>query len=621
MKLVKAVWRLFIGVKDALVLVFMLLFFGGLYSVMSADPNPSGGKGGALLLAFDGAIVDQPAAIDPRSFLLGNIEIGKQYRLDDVLHAIDTAANDDDIKTVVLDLDRFSGAGRVAIENIGAALDRVKAAKKPVLAYATAYQDGSYALAAHASEIWLDPMGGTLIAGPGGTQPYFKGLIERLGVNVHVYRVGKYKSFVEPYTLAQQSPDAKIANQALVDVIWTNWQDNITKARPRAQISAYANDPAGAVSKAGGSLAKASLAAGIVDHLGDYTAFATRVGKISGTEDVDQPSAFNATKIADYIAANPRSTSGKAIGIVNVAGTIVDGEAEAGSAGGDTVAALIRKAVAEKDLKAIVLRVDSPGGSALASEKIRLALIEAKSSGLPVIVSMGNVAASGGYWVAMAGDKIFAEPSTITGSIGVFGILPTLENALARYGVTSDGVKTTPLSGQPDLIGGTNAVTDKLFQAGVEDIYGQFLALVSTARKIPLAKVSEIAQGRVWDGGTARQLGLIDAFGSLDDAVAEAAKRAKIAPDDIRRVTLEAKPDYFSNLLSEWASVKTINRSDVLTRLIRHQQLSFLAGFADAATVLSGPAVQVRCIECQPVIAPRTTASLFNLIKSKLFND
>ncbi len=619
MKLAKLAWGVLVGVKDGLVLIFMLLFFAALYAVMSADPNAARGKGGALLLAFDGPIVDQKTEIDARSFLLGDGTVGTQYQLDDVLNALDVAATDDDIKTVVLDLDRFAGAGRVALQNIGERLDKVKAAKKPVLAFATGYYDQNYSLAAHASEVWLDPMGTAAIAGPGGRQPYFKGLVDRFGVNVHVYRVGKYKSFVEPFTLTQQSTEAKAANQALVDVVWADWQARVAKARPKAQLVAFIKDPLAGTNGTGASLAEASLKAGMVDKLGDYSSFTARVAALAG-EDEDAREGFRSSRIADYIKANPRSTSGDAVGIIHVAGTIVDGEAPGGSAGGDTVSALIGEGLAKKNLKALVLRVDSPGGSALASEKIRLALMEAKKAGLPIIVSMGNVAASGGYWVAMAGDKIFAEPSTITGSIGVFGIIPSFENTLGRYGVTSDGVTTTPLSGQPDFIGGFNPETDNLIQTSVENIYTQFLQLVSASRKLPLEKVAEIAQGRVWDGGTARQLGLVDAFGSLDDAVAEAAKRAKIAPDNVRRVVLAPKESYLSGLLAGWGTAKT-SRTDIITRLVRLQQAAFVAGLGDAASVITGPAVQVRCLSCPPaVINPKPTNFLIQ-IKNRFFND
>lgn len=620
MKLVKGAWKLLVGIKDGLVLLGMLLFFGGLYALLSSSPNPDGGQDGALLLALDGPVVEQRETLDPRDLLLGQASMGKQYELSEILQALKAAETDDDIKTVVLDLDSFAGGGQVALENVAAALDRVKAAKKPVLAFATGYFDDAYLLAAHASEVWLDPMGAALFAGPGGSQLYYKGLIDRLGVNVHVYRVGKFKSFVEPYILNQQSPDAKAANQALADALWTNWQDNVGKARPKAKIAAFVADPVAGVRAAGGSLAKAALAAGLVDKLGDRTAFGQRVAALAGGDDDGPAGNFNYSELDEYVAAHPASRSGKQIGIVTIAGNIVDGEAPAGTAGGDTISSLIENALADKNLKALVVRVDSPGGSALASEKIRLAIAQAKAKGLPVVISMGNVAASGGYWVTGTADKVFAEPSTITGSIGVFGILPTFEATLAKYGVTADGTRTTPLSGQPDLLGGTNAATDAFIQAAVEDIYARFLRLVSKSRKIPLEKVSEIAQGRVWDGGTARQLGLVDAFGSLDEAVAEAARLAKIAPDNVARIYLKQKPDFFASLLSGGVHAASPTRTDIFTRMLRQQQAQLIAGLGDAKALLDGPAIQARCLECPAPLRARSTASRTNTLTDRIIS-
>jgi protease IV len=594
-KLVKGAWKLLVGIKDGLVLAGMLLFFWALYGLLSATQNTAGGKDGALLLAFEGSIVEQPVQADPLAMLAGTTPAGREYRLAEVLHAIETAAKDDDIKTVVLDLDSFTGAGAVALDNVGEALDKVRAAKKPVLAYALGYYDDSYRLAAHASEVWLDPMGAALFAGSGGSRPYFKGLIDRLDVNVKVYRVGKFKSFVEPYTLTQQSPEAKAADQALVDALWSNWQAAVAKARPKARIAAYAADPAAAAGRST-TLANAALAAGLVDRLGDRVTFEKRVSEIAGKGGSGPDGRFNFSTLEQYSAANPPTTSGAAIGVVTVAGDIVDGEAGPGTAGGDSISKLIEEGLARNTLKALVVRVDSPGGSALASERIRIAVQEARSKGLPVVVSMGNVAASGGYWVAMGADKVFAEPSTITGSIGVFGVFPTFERTLSGYGVTTDGVRTTPLSGQPDILGGTNVQTDALIQAGVEDIYSRFLALVATSRKLPIDRVGEIAEGRVWDGGTARQLGLIDAFGSLDDAVADAAKRAELNPAKVHRVYLQPKPDFFASFFSPPARAPV--RTDLFTRMVRRQQILLLAGLGDAERVLRGPAIQARCLQC-----------------------
>ncbi len=613
MKLVKGAWALLVGIKDALVLLAMLAFFGGLYALLSSTPNPNDGKDGALLIALEGPIVEQREVLDPRDLLFGQSPVNRQYELSEILQALKAAETDDDIKTVVLDLDSFSGGGQVALENVGAALDRVKAAKKPILAFATGYSDDAYLLAAHANEVWLDPMGAAAFAGPGGSRLYYKGLIDRLGVNVHVYRVGKFKSFVEPYIRTEQSNEARAENEALAGTLWTNWRDNVAKARPNAQIAGFVADPVAGLQAAGGSLSKAALSAGLVDRLGDRIAFGKRVAAIAGSDEDGPAGNFRFSTLKEYVAAHPASDSGKPIGIVTVAGNIVDGEAPPGTAGGDTISNLILKALAEKDLKALVVRVDSPGGSALAAEKIRLAIEQARAKGLPVVVSMGNVAASGGYWITGSADKVFAEPSTITGSIGVFGILPTFENVLAKYGVSTDGVKTTPLSGQPDIIGGTNATTDALLQAGVDDIYARFLALVSKARKLPLEKVGEIAQGRVWDGGTARQLGLVDAFGSLDEAVADAARLAKISPDNVSRVYLKNEPGFLAGLLGSDLGVKAPVRADLFTRTMHQQQALLIAGLTDARALLDGPAIQVRCLECPPNVSarvPRATSSL-----------
>ncbi len=620
MKLLKSAWTLLKGVKDVLVLILMLIFFGTLYALLSSGPNPSGGKDGALLISLDGPIVEQASPVDPRELLMGQSPTGGQYKLADVVQAIRAAAEDDNIKTVVLDLDSFPGAGQTSLEDVGAALDKVRAAKKPVLVFATGYDDASYLLASHASEIWLDPMGAAWFPGPGGSRLYYKGLIDRLGVNVHVYRVGKFKSFVEPYIRADQSPEAKAANEALVSVIWSNWQANVAKARPKAKLGDYIGNPAGAVAEAGGSLSNAALKAGVVDRLGDRIAFSKRVAEIAGDDNLDPARPFRFSTLDDYVAAHPASKQGDAIGIVQVAGQIVDGEAPAGTAGGKSIADLITKAVASERFKALVVRVDSPGGSALASEQIRLALAEAKTKGMPVVTSMGAVAASGGYWVAMAGDKVFAEPSTITGSIGVFGIVPTFETTLAKYGVTSDGVKTTPLSGQPDLYGGTTPQTDALIQAGVDDIYARFLDLVSKSRKLAPEKVAEIAQGRVWDGGSARQLGLIDAFGGLDDAVAEAGRLAKLDPDEVHGVVIEEPQGWLSSIFGT-VITSDAPRTDIFTRLARKQQALVIQGFADAEALLSGPAVQVRCLECET--GPRQTktrVSLWKLIENRIFS-
>jgi protease-4 len=602
MKLVRGAWKLLIGVKDALVLLFMLLFFGLIYAALSARPNAAAVGSGALLLQLKGSIVEQPENPSASSLVSGAAS-PRQYRLRDLVRAIDAAATDDRVKVVVLDLDGFTGGGQVALTDVGAALDKVRAAKKPVMAFATGYQGSSYMLAAHASQIWLDPMGLALFAGPGGSQLYYKGLIDKLGINAHVYRVGKYKSYVEPYTRTDASPEARQENLALVTTIWQGWQANILHARPNAKIAAYVADPVAAT--ASGDLAQSALAAGIVDKLGDRASFTRAVAAIvgPGKKNIN----FAKIDLPAWIAAHPVKTGDGTIAVVTVAGDIVDGEAGAGSAGGETIAKLIDTAVAADKYKAIVLRIDSPGGSALAAERIRASLAAAKARGIPIVASMGNVAASGGYWVSTIADKVFAEPLTITGSIGVFGIIPTFEGVLGKVGLTTDGVKTTPLSGQPDILGGTSAAFDTIIQRSIESTYGRFIALVSAARHLPPARVNDIAQGRVWDGGTARQINLIDAFGGLDDAIAEAARRAKLDPAVAHAVYIEKPATFIESIAKSFTGGDdgddNSQSNDLLSTMARQRMATLTDAIADARALATGPTIQARCLECTVVPA------------------
>ena len=611
MRLVRGAWKLLVGVKDALVLLFMLLFFGAIYFGLSARPNAAAVHDGALLVDLKGTIVEQPTSASPSLLLSPAENRTHEFRLRDVIAALDAAATDDRVKTVVLDLDGFAGGGQVALGDVGDALDRVRA-KKPVLAFATAYGDDAYQLAAHASEIWVDPMGGALFAGPGGSRLYYKGLLDRLGVNAHIYRVGTFKSAVEPFLRADQSPEAKAANETLATALFQGWQADVSRARPKAQLAAYVRDPVAATND--GDLARSALRAGIVDKIGDKTAFNARVQGLAGRGS-DKKLDYATIPLKSWIAANPRDPGSGRIGVVTVAGNIVDGEAPSGTAGGDTIVKIIRQGLATDKLKALVLRVDSGGGSALASERIRSALMEARRAGLPVVVSMGNVAASGGYWVAMTGDRVFAEPTTITGSIGVFGVIPTFENSLAKIGVTSDGVATTPLSGQPDIVGGTNAAFDTIVQKSVESTYRRFIALVSSTRKLEPARVDTIAQGRVWDGGSARQLGLIDAFGGVDDAIAEAARLAKLDPGEAHAVWLDKEPTWREALAAAWAESEeeTPAAVDLVSTMTRARTAALAVAVADARGLATGSAIQARCLECPAPAALAVQPSLMQL--------
>ena len=624
MKLVRGAWKLLVGIKDALVLCAMLLFFGLLFAALSARPGGRAIGDGALLLTLDGTIVEQPAQVDPFAALSGRAG-GREFRLRDVVRAIDAARDDARIKAVVLDLDQFGGGYPATLAEVGDALARVRASGKPVLAYAQGYTDAGYRLAANASEIWMDPLGFTLFAGPGGSNLYYKGLIDKLGVDVHVYRVGKFKSFVEPYTRADQSPEAREAAGALYGALFDQWKAAVAKARPKAQVASYLSDPQALVARANGDFGKLNVATGIVDRLGDRLAFGKRVAELAGLERGKPAGSFRTIGYAEWVGANPLPTQGEAIGVVTVAGDIVDGRAPAGSAGGDTVAQYVLDGLAKKKLKALVVRVDSPGGSAGASERIRLAVLQAKAQGLPVVVSMGGLAASGGYWVSTAGDAIFAEPNTITGSIGIFGIVPTFEKALAKIGVTTDGVKTTPLSGQPDVLGGTTPALDAIFQAGIEQGYRQFVSRVAAARHLTPARVDQIGQGRVWDGGTARQLGLVDRFGTLGDAVAEAARRAHLDPARTHVEYLERKPGWADRFARSLAEKNRDDEggapADAWSRIAGDRRATAARALGDLRRLANGPAIQVRCLECAALAPtqPRVEDTrLLDLVLAKL---
>lgn len=614
MAFIRGAWRIVMVVKDALVLLFLLLFFGLLYAAISSVRHPAMPVSGALLISLDGVVVEQPSEQDPFA-LIGETQAVHEYRLRDVVHAIETAAKDDRIKAVAIDLSRFLGAGQVSALRIGQALDTVRRAGKPVLVHSLLYDDSGYAIAAHASEVWVDPFGMVALAGPGGSQLYYKGLIDRLGVTANIYRVGTYKSFVEPFIRTDQSPEAREASQALASSLWENWIENVRRARPKAPVAAYADNPLVVAERFGGDAAEAALKLQLVDRKGDINAFADRLAEVAGADD-DSPLGFAGTTLEDYLRAHPAAKSPGKVGVVSVVGDIVDGEAGPGTAAADTISALITDALAEGSIEALVVRIDSPGGSVTGAETIRQAVNEAREAGMPVVVSMGDVAASGGYWISTASDAILAEPSTITGSIGVFGILPSFEGTLAKIGITTDGIRTTPLSGEPDILGGVSPTFNALAQASVEDVYRRFVGLVATSRKIAPAKAEQIAEGRVWAGGTARQLGLVDRFGTLDDAVAEAAKRAGLSGGDARALYLDPPPDPLSRIvamLSGEARVEAPVARDWLSRQGERRRMALNGAISDAQAMLGGSAIRADCLECRgyvPRAGSRDTETL-----------
>jgi len=599
MKFVRAIWKLLVGIKDALVLILMLIFFGGLYSALSAKPAPV--KDGVLDLNLNGSAVEQPARAHWSDVASGN-RLG-QYRLRDLVEVLNKARDDSRVKAVALDLDGFTGGGQTTIGDLADAVRRVRSAGKPVIAYGVGYTDDSYQLAAAASEIWLNPLGAVLIAGPGGSNLYYKGLLDKLGVTANVYRVGTYKSAVEPFIRNDMSPEAKQNYMALDQAELESWRQSVKQARPKANIDAFLTNMNGAVAAAGGDMAKAAVASGLVDRIGSRREFEERLAQLGGKG--DKGTGFARIKLSSYVSDVVERNPKGPIGIVTIAGDIVDGKAGPGTAAGDTIANEIQDGI-DGGIKALVVRVDSPGGSVLASERIRQALLDAKANKIPVVVSMGSVAASGGYWVSTPADFIYAEPSTITGSIGVFGVIPSFQGTLQKLGVGADGVKTTPLSGEPDVLKGPSPEASQLIQAGVNSMYGRFLNIVAESRHKTPQQVDQIAQGRVWDGGTAHQLGLVDGFGGMNEAIAKAAQLAGLGNErGIRYLEppVSFRQELIEALAGEQADTTAVPQ-DAFASFARAPQQQLATMLAEVRSIMAGPSIQARCIEC-PSPTPR----------------
>lgn len=608
----KMVWRLLVGIKDALVLLFMLLFFGALYAALSSGPAPKAQvREGALLVKLDGQVVEELPKAQWQQILSGR-GVQAQVRERDAVRAIAGAADDAKIKAVVVDLARFRGAGFVHAQAIGAAMDKVRAAKKPVFVYGRMISGNGMLIAAHGSEVWVDPLGGAVVEGFGRQQLYFAALLERLKITAHVFRVGTFKDAVEPYFRDSMSDESRQARKALYDAVWEQWRGDVLKARPKAQVDKVMADPVGWYKAAGGDGAKAALAAGLVDKIGTRAEFGAAVARVVGEDRHDKLAGnFAHVSLDSWLSGHPAEAKGRAIAVVTVAGEIEDGKEGPGVAGGQRIARLIDGITAD-DYAAIVLRVDSPGGSVNGSEEIRAALVRQKAKGLPVVVSMANVAASGGFWVSTPAARIFAQPGTITGSIGVFAVLPSFEKALANWGVKGDGVRTSPIAGQPDVWTGLTPETEAMLQASTEAVYGRFLGLVSASRGKSAQEIDRIAQGRVWDGGTARQLGLVDQFGGLDDALAYAAQAARLKQGEWHPEWLGSETGALAELAASMQDSGDDADDEDEGRVVdwagfvaAREQAQAFSAIDQLGRLMQARGVQARCLECvEPQSAP-----------------
>jgi protease-4 len=533
MKFVRAIWKLLVGIKDALVLVFMLLFFGVLYVGLSAKPQPVGA--GVLAFDLDGSVVEQPSSATFAE-LAGSSSRLNEYRLRDLIAALDEARDDDRVKAVALDLDGFLGGGQAAMSDLSDAVGRVRTSGKPVIAYA-------------ACDDWLNlriklapAVGRRRDAGPGGRTSIIRA-VRQVGRD-RQRRVGTYKSAVEP--AAQH-----VTRRRRITGIRLSSAQAGAKAcsrRGRQPDRRLHARHAGAVDAAGGDLGKAALAAGLVDKLGDRRAFEARLADLGGADDSER-GGYSQIKLKSYIAdrvdTNPRGP----IGVVTIAGTIVDGKGPAGTAAGDSIAEAIERGLRDGGLKALVVRVDSPGGSVIASERIRQAIMAAKDK-TRGWCPKGGVAAGAVGCDAGISSSPSRRPSPDRSACWDPA---QLQGTLQKLGLGADGIKTTPLSGEPDLLKGPSPEVSRLIQAGVESTYRRFLGIVAEARRKSPAEIDRIAQGRVWDGGTAHQIGLIDGFGGLEEAIAKAAELAKLGDERGVRY-LEGSASFKESLLEMIAS-------------------------------------------------------------------
>ncbi|TMH74355.1 MAG: signal peptide peptidase SppA [Betaproteobacteria bacterium] len=547
LRLVDATRRLVLNVLFLLIVVVLAV-------ALFTSSRPRLSENTALVVVLRGDLVEQYSGSAREAQLaeaLGGVE--RETQLRDVVAVLDAAARDPNIARAVLILDDMGSAGMAKLNEVAAALERFRSAGKQILAWGSQMSQAQYYLAAHADQVYLHPSGAVLLTGLGGYRNYYRDALDRLGVTVNVFRVGKYKSFVEPFVNNAPSREAQEAESFWLNDAWTSYTGQVEQARklPTGALGRMIDELPVRLGAAGGDLAKLALSEKLVDALMTRDELRALLIK-RGAEDPAHKT-FRQVSFQEYRYGLPdsgdRSTQ---VAVVVVQGDIVDGDAPQGAIGGRSTAELIRHARDDDTVKALVLRVDSPGGSAFGAELIRRELEITRKAGKPVIVSMSDVAASGGYWVSTSADEVLADPATITGSIGVFGLVPTFDKTLDKLGVHTGGVTTTWLAGGPDLRRPLDPRFGQVIQASVGHIYQEFLARAAASRHATAEQIEEVAQGRVWTGRQAHERHLVDGFGGLAAAIHDAAQHAKLTPG-FRTMYIELEPKGLTRLLDLFA--------------------------------------------------------------------
>ena len=558
-RIISGFWSFLDASRRALFnLIFLFIIIVLIIALLSSDKLKLQDKT-ALVLNLNGPVVEQQSGSvrDRITAQAAGNDGGAQTQLRDVLMVLDAAAKDKRIDRVLLILDDFSNTGLANLREVAAALERFKASGKQVVAWGSNFDQKQYYLAAHASEVMLHPMGMVYIDGFGRYRNYYRDALDKIGVTAHVIRVGTYKNFGEPYFANAPSKATMESDAFLYDALWKTYTDGVETARklPAGSIAKTINELPELFTAAGNNAAKLALQNKWVDSLKTRDEMRQMMIERGAKDDehTDQKT-FRQVSFGAYLdSVKPKVAfgMGDAIGVVVAEGEITDGAAPAGAIGGRSTAELIRRARDDDKIKAIVLRVNSPGGSAFGSELIRHELELTRTAGKPVVVSMGNVAASGGYWISMAADEVIADVTTITGSIGVFAILPTAEKALEKLSVNTGGYTTTWLGGGYDPRRALDPRFEQLIQGSISNIYNEFTTKAATARKTTPEKIDAVAQGRVWTGAQAKERGLIDRTGSFNDAIKSAAAKAKL-PEDVRVAYIEPEPSKFERILQQF---------------------------------------------------------------------
>ncbi|HAS6361094.1 TPA: signal peptide peptidase SppA [Vibrio vulnificus] len=529
----KGIWKAITFVRLALTNLIFLLSIALVYFIYfyGHDTQPQVEQPSALVLNLSGPIVEQSLYINPMDSFAGSLfgeEIPKENVLFDVVDTIRYAKDDEKITGLVLSLRDMPETNLTKLRYIAKALNEFKASGKPIYAVGAFYNQSQYYLASYADKIYLAPDGGVMLKGYSAFNLYYKTLLEKLDVTTHVFRVGTYKSAIEPFVRDDMSPAAKESATRWLTQLWGAFVDDVANNR---QIDPKTLNPSmeeflSQLKSVNGDLAALSIKLGLVDELATRQQLRAQLAEKFGASGDDS---YKAISYYDYRATMRDNFDVNAddIAIVVASGTIMDGQQPRGTVGGDTVAGLLRQARNDDKVKAVVLRVDSPGGSAFASEVIRNEVQALKDAGKPIVVSMSSLAASGGYWISMSADKIIAQPTTLTGSIGIFSVITTFEKGFNKLGIYTDGVGTSPFSGE-GISTGLSKGASQAFQMGIEHGYQRFISLIGNNRDLSLDAVDKVAQGRVWTGYDALQHGLVDQIGDFDDAVAEAAKMAQL---------------------------------------------------------------------------------------------